>query len=85
LNIEALADEVRGEHRAKFAPKRRRVSQYAGLRSKYRLKYTDCERVSVRGVNVRKLDAAGVEAFQRHIRWLQGDELAAPKVRKAVV
>ena len=43
---------------------RRRVSQYAGLRSvKYRLKYSGCERVSVRGVRVRKLMSREIAEF----------------------
>lgn len=88
-NLEALVAEVQAEHHGResedFTP-----SSYAGLQSamnrqRRRVKYDGCKYVRVTGGVARQLCAREIEALQRHIAWLRGEQLPAPAVRKAVV
>lgn len=72
-DLDALAEQVRAEHRAKFS--KRRVNEYAGLKAlRFRMKYADCEYVELgkskgraKGLRVRKLMTSEIDAMLAHV------------------
>lgn len=82
--LEALANEVRAEHRARFKPRESEnfeASHYAGLVRNRRRKYVGCEHVGV----VRKLTAAEIAELHRHIARLKGELTATVQLRRRAV